>query len=90
MNNEAVNSESSIESRLASLNQSNVARANYEAEYGSDASAVNSSISSANSVINPVFNITFANTPENQEDFLSMFKRAWEQFQEQELRVSFA
>ena len=73
-----------LESRLSSLNVANSQGIN------SNESAVNSNANTQNSVINPVFNITFNETPKNENDFMSMFRNAWERFQEQEMRLSFA
>ena len=71
-----------LESRAESLN------AIRSPEYVTNNSA-NNATNNTSTVINPVFNITFSKSPENQDDFMSMFRTAWEMFQEQEMRVAF-
>ena len=68
----------SIDNRLSSLNGIN-----------QTTTTTNSTSSIANQV-SPVFNITFTESPKNEQDFMSMFRSAWERFQNEEMRLSFA
>ena len=82
---------STLENKLSALNSVNTALNEQSRVYStSNVDDQNSSGNSASGVINPVFNITFNERPENENDFMNMFRSAWERFREQEMRLSFA
>ena len=84
------NSES-LESKLSALSNANMSLMSDTRAYSaSNENTQNLSGNSTGSVINPIFNITFNSEPENEADFMSMFRAAWEKFREQEMRLSFA